>query len=127
MSDLPQNVCKLLSEHIASVGQLELLLMLHGSPGNIWQAADASRALYTSEETVATQLADLHQHGFVVLESGAPGRYRYEPRTADLKQAVADLEAAYKERRVAIINFIYSAPVDKVRTFSDAFRFRKGP
>jgi hypothetical protein len=29
------------------------------------------------------------------------------------------------KRRVTVINSIYSKPIDKIRTFADAFRLRK--
>ena len=43
----------------------------------------------------------------------------------ELDELVGSLEKVYEERRVSVITLIYSKPVDKVRTFADAFRLRK--
>jgi hypothetical protein len=51
--------------------------------------------------------------------------YRYAPRTDDLGQAVAQLAREYPVYRVSIVNLIFSKPIDKIRTFADAFRFTK--
>ena len=43
----------------------------------------------------------------------------------ELDQAVVRLAKDYAERRVTVITLIFSKPVDKLRTFADAFRLRK--
>jgi hypothetical protein len=45
--------------------------------------------------------------------------------TPALDAAVAQLAKDYAERRVSVITLIFSKPVDKLRTFADAFRLRK--
>jgi hypothetical protein len=38
---------------------------------------------------------------------------------------VDEVAAAYPRFRVSIINLIFSKPIDKIRTFADAFRLTK--
>ena len=52
-------------------------------------------------------------------------RYRYEPKSKELESAVDEVSKLYQQRRVTIINLIYSKPVDHVRSFADAFKFKK--
>ena len=51
-------------------------------------------------------------------------RFQYAPKTSDLHQLVDVLVQLYAERRVTIINTIYSGPLRKLQDFADAFRFR---
>jgi hypothetical protein len=61
----------------------------------------------------------------VVTEGGPPAQFRYEPRTDELSQTINELAMAYHNRRVTVIGLIFSKPLDKIRSFADAFRFRK--
>jgi hypothetical protein len=55
-----------------------------------------------------------------------PRTFHYAPASGSpLDAAVAQLARDYAERRVTIITLIFSKPVDKLRSFADAFRLRK--
>jgi hypothetical protein len=124
-SGLPEDVKQFLQEHISSVAQLEVLLMLRNHGDRQWTPGEVSKALYTTPEMVAEQLADLCKRGLLEVADGSEPHYRYAPADPELDSQVGTLDTAYKERRVAVITFIYSQPVEKVRTFADAFRLRK--
>ena len=53
--------------------------------------------------------------------------FRYEPSEPAMHQQVTDLERDYAQRRVRVIEYIYSRPSDSVRSFARAFRLRKDP
>ncbi|MBI3467767.1 MAG: hypothetical protein HY000_32565 [Planctomycetes bacterium] len=125
MVDLPDDVKRFIVENVRSVAQLEMLLLLRANRNTLWTAESVSRALYTTPEMMAAQLAELQARGLLVSNEASDRQYRYEPKTAELDRTVGELEQIYKERRVSVISQIYSAPVDKVRTFADAFRLRK--
>ena len=123
--EFPEELRQFLAEHISSVAQLEVLLLLRSDREREWTAAEVSTALYTTAEMVAEQLAELHRRGLLSAHDGPEPRYRYWPSTPERDARVTQLEAMYRERRVAVITAIYSQPIDKVRTFADAFRLRK--
>jgi hypothetical protein len=125
VNGLSEDLKQFLSEHISSVGQLEVLLLMRSDPERRWTAAQVSKTLYTTPEVVAEQLADLCKRGLLAAHGGSDTLYQYAPATPDLDANVATLDAAYRERRVAVITFIYSQPIEKVRTFADAFRLRR--
>jgi hypothetical protein len=127
LSQLDDRLQRFIVENIASVAQLEVLLLLKQHPDRAWNAEDVARALYTGPTLIAAELADWAARGLLVAQSEQPGHYRYAPRSQELVETVNDLAEAYKERRVAVITSIYSKPVDKIRTFADAFRIRKEP
>jgi predicted ArsR family transcriptional regulator len=123
--DFPDDVRQFLAEHISSVAQLEVLLLLRGDRQRQWTAEEVGKALYTTPEMVTGQLEELRARGLVTTSGGSEVRYVYRPASADLEARADRLEQTYRERRVAVITAIYSQPLDKVRTFADAFRLRK--
>ena len=123
--DIPQKVRRFLREHVNSLVQLEVLLLLQSRPENEWTVDEVNRELNFGIELVRKQLTDLHDRGLIVLVQHADDRYRYDPETTELAEAVTALAACYKERRVSITSFIYSSPLDDVRQFADAFKIRK--
>lgn len=126
MSDLPDEIRRFIAGNISSVAQLEVLLLLREHRQREWTASEISRALYAAESGMAEQLNDLVSKGLAYV-THAPGSYfRYRPAEEDdLDRAVGSLTQVYKERRVAVIALIYSEPIDKARSFADAFRIRK--
>ena len=46
-------------------------------------------------------------------------------RHAEIDHVIEMLAETYRDRRLAVTNEIYSKPLDKVKTFAEAFRLRK--
>jgi hypothetical protein len=124
---LPSEVKKMIGEHIVSVEQLEILLLLHRRPETEWDAASLATELRTSERSAAARLADLATRGFAgVRDDRGTARYRYGPPNG-LRRDVELLANAYAERRYTIIDLIFSKPIENLKVYADAFRFRKDP
>lgn len=109
-------------ECIDSVEQLEVLLLLHGSPSVVWSPEAVAKTLYSNPDSIARRLAGLHARGLLAIAEVSS--YRYQPRTAELADTVSLLADTYRQRRVAVITVIASKPMENVRAFSDAFRLR---
>jgi hypothetical protein len=91
-----------------------------------WNAGDVAHALATDRLTMESRLAQLAHAGLICEKPGNPAPvFHYGPRTPDLHRAVEELESAYPHFRVSIINLIFSKPIDKIRTFADAFRLKQ--
>ena len=125
--EIPAELRTFIAEHIHSVAKLEALLLLAEKSQRSWTAGDAARAIYIAETPAAALLAELHSSGLLASSDSPPGSYRYEPSNEQLKRLVDELAHFYRERRVTVITIIHSAPVDKLRTFADAFRFTRPP
>jgi hypothetical protein len=124
-ADIPEEVRRFLREHISSLFQLELLLLLYEKKAQGWCAEDANRELHSGPELVRRQLEDFHSRGLVSRSEDSEVTYQYNPVTAELDHAVSAVAKVYKERRVSVTAFIYSSPVDNIRIFAEAFRIRK--
>lgn len=117
-----QDLLTFIREHIRSVWALELLLLLKRDPERRWTPDELVRELRASTPLIASNLQALQRAGLTACEED--GRCRYAPAASVLDKLSNELEAAYRERPVALINVIASPP-DKLQSLADAFRIRK--
>jgi DNA-binding MarR family transcriptional regulator len=117
---IPDRVKALVGEHIVSVEQLEVLLLLRESADQDWTPAQVNDQIKSSVGSVTERLANLESRGFLRRQAD---RYQYD-RTNPNDAAVAELAVAYSERRFSIIDLIFSKPTDKLRVFARAFKIR---
>lgn len=127
MSDagLPPRVQRFITTYIDSLEKLEVLLLLRAHPGREWTASSVSLELRITEPSAAARLADLTAHKLLVSDGGAVPVYRFSPASSEDVQAVTELATVYGARRVTVISFIFSRPLDKVRGFAEAFVLKK--
>lgn len=124
--ELPNEVRQLIADHITSVEQLEILLLLREHEGEDWSVRRVSDELRSSEASVGERLNALRESGLVrESERHSDVAFGYAPRTARLRRATDLLADAYSQRRYTVIDLIFSKPIDKLRVYADAFRFRK--
>lgn len=121
----PADVRAFIAEHISSIAELEMLLLLRSDPAKNWDVAEISKALYATPEMAAGQLSSLQNRGLLVASEEPENRYRYQPGSPELEGMVNRLAELYRDRRVSVITVLYSEPVNKVQTFADAFKLRK--
>ncbi len=117
---MPEEVRDLIVGHIDSVAQLEALLFLHARSSEQWDADSVAKRLYAPPSDMAAASAGLADDGFLVRDGG---HYRYA-RRSERDAAVEALAEAYAHYLIPITNLIHSKP-RHVRTFADAFKFRK--
>ena len=132
MSDpagVSQEAIGFLTEHIDSVLELELLLLLRSDPARSWSATELAQHLKIDPAFAAAQLDNFHQRKLLARDASrtaeSDAAYRYAPASADLDATVAAVAAAYTSHRVSIIGLIFSKPTSNLKTFADAFRIRK--
>ena len=107
---------------IRSTWALELLLLMRTRASQAATPDELVRALRSTPTLITTCLEQLQQAGLVREESSG---WRYAPAAPALDQLTAELEAAYAERPVAVVNAIMTTPSDRLKSFADAFRFPK--
>lgn len=123
---IPEEVRRFVSEHIHAAEELDLLLLLHRTPERAWDATAASQAVYSVPASTADRLRALAHKGLLsVEESGGEPLYRYAPAGEGLARQVAALAEVYRTRRVEIVNLVFSARADPLRSFADAFKLKK--
>jgi hypothetical protein len=125
LDDFPSDLKEFIARHIESVAQMEALFLVRKDAARRWTCDELSKNLYITNEMCDAMLADLERRGFLVRETNSIITYRFQPIDSAMDHLIARLADVYQQRRVAVITQIYSRPVDKVRTFADAFRLRR--
>jgi hypothetical protein len=123
-SDIREDLRRFLAQHIESVVQLEVLLLLHAQPDRGLTPQQVGTELRIDAAGATEQLAKLCTAGLLSCTTDPSPIYRLQTSPAII-DTVAALAQVYNDRRVTIISLIYSKPVDKIRIFTDAFRIRK--
>jgi hypothetical protein len=124
-TDIAPEVIDFLRDHIDSVLELELLLVLRNAPAaRAFTAADLAHELKIDAAHADAQLEKFCQRGLLACGETSPRTYRYAPQSPQLDAAVAAVAAAYAGRRVTMIGLIFSKPTSTLKTFADAFRIR---
>lgn len=118
---------RFIAEHITSVAQLEMLLLLRTSPDDAHSADELARELRVDPAWARAELRSLCDRGLLERQSHPEEHYCFRPRTGELDRAVTALARAYLVHRVSIIEAIYSKPSDGISRFADAFRLKKRP
>lgn len=118
---VPKEARDLITSHIHSVAQLEMLLYLRSRTG-----AEITPETLGRDQKIGTDMAqglleDLAGRGFLTEKNGS---FTYAPK-GDLSRQVDALASAYASYRVSIINLIFSRPNEGVQSFADAFRVRR--
>jgi len=108
---------------IRSAWALELLLLLQRNSDQKWTSDALVRELRGSVQLVTENLATLTSAGLItVMEAGG---YAYQPRSTELADLVSALVQLYAQKPVTVLRTIFTSPDDKIRSFSNAFLFRK--
>jgi hypothetical protein len=126
MSGISPLALALINEHISSVGQLEVLLLLRLRAEQWWTAESLDRELRLNETWITNFLKDFCARGFCEQSADSPVQFRYQPKSPELSQALDALAQDYLVRRVSVTDLIYSKRSPVMQAFADAFNLRKG-
>ena len=119
---LPPSVTQLLAQHIQSLEQLEVLLLLRSQPQRAWTVAEVFEVVRSSPASIAARLQKFTAEAFLIEEKGA---FRYAPKDQNVAAAVEQTATCYQTSRVRVIEAIFAPPTDPVQSFADAFKLRK--
>jgi hypothetical protein len=123
-NDLPPEVLDFISRHIISVEQLEILLLLHEHKERDWTVRDINERLRSQEASINKWLEVLIS---MKLVTAAENRFRFSGATPETIRQTTALADAYHERRIKVIEVIFSKPNQTLRSFVQAFELRKRP
>jgi hypothetical protein len=124
-NEFPAEIEQFIAQHIESLAQLELLLLLRRESSRGWTCPELSKQLYITPDVCMAIVADLERRGFLLRDAANNDLYWYRSAGTATDQLIDQLADLYQQRRVAVITQIYSRPVKNVQTFADAFRLRR--
>ena len=122
-SELPNELKAFIYSCIDAVEQVDLLSLLSRSAQPLPTRAVATD-LGLPDPAARHHLETLTARGLLQTDVGSEVRYRYAPKSADLRRYADDLIRFYAVSRTTILRFIASSP-RRVKGFSDAFTLRE--
>lgn len=122
--NLPADIQQFLAQHIQSIHELEMLLLLYAEADKRWTIDMVANHLYIPSEVVEERLVDLSVRNLLRRVMEPKQGSVYTPRD-EHHTFMQHLALHYKDRRVTMISFIFSRSDDTIRSFADAFKFRK--
>ncbi len=106
MSDrLPRAIRTLIRDHIHSVGELDLLMLLHAQRDRGWMAEEVCAALGAPVAWAMLRLETLQAAGLVGQEADG---WRTRPRTAEQRDTLDDLAVLYRTRRRDLVQYVFA-------------------
>jgi hypothetical protein len=124
-NEIPSDLVSFLEKHIKSVEQLEILLLLHSLPQTAFAIEAIVETIRSSRYSVENRLQDLCDSKLVKRIQAAPPRYQFDPEDPAATQFIKRLGTAYNEKRVRLIEQIYSSTSRSIQSFADAFKLKK--
>lgn len=124
--EIEATVRALVAERVHGFEQLEALLFLRARPTEECTSEAVAAALRIPVASATAALEDLVKRGLASARESAPQAYRFDPATLELRAAVAGLERAYAEQRLAVIKLLSDHAIERLRTgatraFADSF------
>lgn len=110
---------------IKSAWSLELLLLLYRDPRRLWTAEELVREMRASTSVVDESVRILT--AAAVVEIDEAGAIRYAPPSGELAELATALVDLHRQKPVTVLRTIFTAPNEKIRSFADAFLFRRKP
>lgn len=113
--DLPTHVAELLDHRVLDFESLEVLVLLFAERG-AWKASDLGKRLLLDRDRVEGALEALRAAGLSAPDGdGASRVWTYAPSDAPSADAVAELAAAYRFRRIDVMRRITANALTRIR------------
>lgn len=121
---LPAEVRQFIVSHLASVEELEILLMLAKGERQEWTVDPIYQVILSSRSSVERALEKFVTDGLIHKSvAEATSIYRFQPRGGD--STILELARCYRAAPVRVIEAIYQRSRDSVQGFADAFKIKR--
>ena len=123
---LSDAACRLVREHIESMGRLDLLIVLYGDPRASWSAKRMGRQMRAPVRWAEAQMQSLQRAGILACTDTDDGpAWSYGPTDDGTAAAVQELITACQLDWAAVTREVMSLRPSGAEAFSDAFRLRR--
>lgn len=122
---IPEDIKVFVFNFIASVQQLEVLLLVCSSPGRAWKAEEVAERLNVSVMAATNRLINLSLKGLIKVNDDGKNR-TYMCLPGKHTAMITKVSDVYETHRFELIELIGSRTDIQIRNFSDAFRWNQG-
>lgn len=123
--DIADDIKQFVNQYISSVASLELLLLMRKHPSKRWTKDNLCLELRSNSFHIEYLLNELLISELIQQEKSNSESVYYYTDNTKWEHVISSLEQTYAQKRLSVINLIYMQPVDKIRTFANAFKIRK--
>lgn len=116
---IPRDIKDFLWKYITSIEQFEILLLLFRQANKAWSVDAVVSELGAARPVVEKSLEDLVQYGLVAQQQGS---HRIILNNDQQARLLERLNQFYTDRRVTVINLIFTRHLDRIRAFADSFK-----
>lgn len=114
-----------LQQRLASVEQIDVVLLLMDEPERSWTTAEVAKALRAAPEAIGMRLFLLAASALIISEAAAVPRFRYASKDREQDRLLRELARAYREDSRAVADVVESGVRDPLRSFADAVKLTK--
>jgi len=124
---IPEELVQLLRQRVASLEQLETLLLLRRTRDRVWGLPDVAQRLSMPESSIEPCLVELTRHGMLASQgTGIATTWQYNPASPELAALIERLAVVYDDRRLEIMRMLSAQAMERIRdsaakAFADAF------
>ena len=123
---ISEELRQFLQQRLASVEQIEIVLLLKSDPSRSWLASEVASRLGSAPESAAMRLFLLASAGLIFFEASGVPRYRYAGDGGATDALLNELAAVYASDPEVVTAVVEApAPPDPLRSFSDAFKLKR--
>lgn len=123
--ELSSQTADFIRTYIESLEELEILLLLFQGRDRGWTVEAVYDGIRSNPASIRQRLKRLVEKGIVEMRNPGEEQFSYKLGSPELNAAVEGLAAAYKERRVTVVESIFAKSPSPIQGFADAFRIRK--
>jgi hypothetical protein len=123
--EVPARVVAFVRQHVETLEQLEVLMLLIKSPERWWDAAAVAEALGISRQSTRDALERLASGNLLAVSITTEVRYQFQPGTAALREVSEEFAEACRTNRIAVFRIVTDTQRRVMQDFADAFRLRR--
>lgn len=112
---------------LPSIPYLEAIVLLQGSPREVWKSDMLATRLYVPERTALRIMSDLCASGICQRANGHKDQYLYQPESENLNTLISNLVDYYAKNLIEVTNLIHANTnsQEKAQEFANAFIWKK--
>jgi hypothetical protein len=118
-------VVAFVTDHVRTLGELQLLIAIIQSGDRWWDASAAARESGLSLPAARRALDFFGTHNLLDIRITGDVRYQYHPGTSELRERAEACAAAFRTRPLDLAQLVTGPSPSSVRDFADAFRVRR--
>jgi hypothetical protein len=122
MPEFAPSVVAFVSEHVRTLAELQLLMLLIHSGDRWWDAASAARESGLTVAEARRALDFFGSRNLLDIRITGDVRYQYRPGTDELRGQADACAAAYRAQPLDLARLVTGPSAASIRDFADAFR-----